>query len=137
MAVQMSVAPSLALLTLIKTREGERIEIIKSVATRWKDIAVLFDFDATGKALQQIEAGRGSEGAESCCRAMFQLWLEGKGAKPVSWATLLKVLEDSLFTALVTQVKATLSCEFQCKCSGMLYSITCPSIAFMVALCIA
>ena len=31
-AVQMSVAPSLALLTLIKTREGERIEIIKSVA---------------------------------------------------------------------------------------------------------
>ena len=116
MAVELSSVPSLTLLTQMKTREGEKIEIINKVASKWKYIGVLLDFDKVGLTLQQIEADRGHEGVESCCRAMFQHWLEGNGVQPVSWATLLEILEDCLFTELAERIKAALTYEFQCEC---------------------
>ena len=64
----------------------------------------LLDFDATGKTLQQIEADKKNEGVESCCQAMFQYWLEGNGVQPVSWNTLLEILDDCYFQDLVKQI---------------------------------
>ena len=118
-AVELSSVPSLTLLTQIKTREGEKIEVIKAVAPRWKDVGCLLDFDAIGKTLQQIQADNGHEGVESCCRVMFQHWLEGNGVQPVTWATLLEILEDCFFTKLAERIKASLTYEFQCECMCM------------------
>ena len=71
----------------------------------------LLDFDATGKTLQQIEADRSHEGVESCCLTMFQHWLEGNGVQPVSWDTLLEILEDCYFQDLAKQITAIINTQ--------------------------
>ena len=97
--------PSLAQLRVIKTSGGSKIEIIKTVAPKWRDIGDLLDFDKKGETLQQIEADKKNEGVESCCRAMFQYWLQGNG-KPASWTTLLEILDDCHFPDLVAKLRS-------------------------------
>jgi hypothetical protein len=109
--------PRLALLGKLTTRDGQRIEIIKTIAPRWQDIAVHLDFDPTGLTLRQIQADEGGKGVKSCCRAMFQYWLEGNGRKPVSWDTLLEILEDCNYGALAAQIKSTLQEPNWCETS--------------------
>ena len=65
------------------------------------------DFDATGKKLQQIQADE--HDVEQRCQAMFQHWLEGNGVEPVSWNTLIEILEDCKFGALANNVTKHLS----------------------------
>ena len=90
---------------MLRISGGGKIEIIKTVSPRWKDVGDLLDFDPTGTKLEEIQANKGGEGVGACCRAMFQFWLEGNGVKPVSWATLLTVLRDSNFPTLADQVE--------------------------------
>ena len=107
--------PSLAALRLMKTPDGRRIEIIKTVAPMWWAVGDLLDFDRSGKTMDTIygeEYQRGGE--EAVCRKMFQLWLDGKGRKPVSWATLLDIMEDSPFKELAQIVRMALTYEFEC-----------------------
>jgi hypothetical protein len=39
---------------------------------------------------------------------MFQHWLKGNGKRPVSWKTLLEILEDCHFGNLAAQVRTAL-----------------------------
>ena len=103
-----SVPLGLAQLKVLRTPDRMKIETIKTVSSRWKDIGDLLNFDPIGAKLSQIEADKGKEGVEACTRAMFQYWLEGNGVRPVSWATLLDILEDSHFTALADQLRKAL-----------------------------
>jgi hypothetical protein len=98
----------MAQLKVLRTPDGKKIETIKKICGRWKDVGDLLDFDPTGATLNQIQADRWGEGVESCCRAMFQLWLEGNGRQPASWATLLRVLRDSDFNALAADLEKAL-----------------------------
>ena len=98
-------APRLAQLKVMRTKDGQKVEIIKSVAHRWKDVGTLLDFDPTGNQLNLIEADKVKEGPVSCCQFMFQYWLEGNGVKPVTWDKLIEILEDSNFVTLAEQVK--------------------------------
>ena len=107
----LSTSPRLAQLKVMKTPDGEKITIIKRVAPSWRDIGDLLDFDAKGDTITKIEADEGHKGVESCCRCMFQHWLEGNGVQPPSWATLLEILEDCHFNALAAQVKNILSAD--------------------------
>ena len=56
--IQLSSAPRLALLKMIEAKDGKKIEIIKTVAPRWKDVGDLLDFDETGETLKEIEADK-------------------------------------------------------------------------------
>ena len=114
MVVELFSPPSLARLRLLKTMSGKKIKIIDMVAPRWKYVGDLMNFDQTGETLDQIQKREASE--ESRCRKMFQLWLEGKGVKPVSWATVLAILEDSDLKELAYDIKSFLTYEFQCMC---------------------
>ena len=107
----LSSAPRLAQLRVMRTPDGQKIEVVKTVASQWMDIGDLLDFDASGETLQRIQADEGQKGVESCCRSMFQYWLQGNGVKPVSWATLLEILADSHFIGLVAQVKTALASQ--------------------------
>ena len=101
------VAPPIRLahLQLLKATNGDKIEIIKIISPKWKDIGTLLDFDQTGATLNQIQANEGAKGVEACCRAMLQYWLEGKGKQPATWTTLLGVLQDSNFQELARRLK--------------------------------
>ena len=101
----LSSAPRLAQLRVLRTADGQKIEIVKTVASQWRDIGDLLDFDASGETLQKIQADEGQRGVESCCRSMFQHWLQGNGMQPASWATLLEILADSQFAALGADIR--------------------------------
>ncbi|CAI8045854.1 hypothetical protein GBAR_LOCUS25353 [Geodia barretti] len=87
--------PSLRDLTVFKTRSGEKIEIIKSLAPEWKSFGVHLNFDDMGSQLSLIEAQHGQSNPQSCCRDMMIHWLLGNGEGPTTWRTLLALLEDS------------------------------------------
>ncbi|CAI8022598.1 hypothetical protein GBAR_LOCUS13255 [Geodia barretti] len=86
--------PSLRDLTVFKTRSGEKIEIIKSLAPEWKSFGVHLNFDDMGSQLSLIEAQHGQSNPQSCCRDMMIHWLLGNGEGPTTWRTLLALLED-------------------------------------------
>ena len=90
-------------LNLLNTSGGS---IIQTVASRWKQIGYQLGLDAV--AIEAIEADRMYD-RESCCRAMFQYWLEGNGIQPVSWDTLIRILRDCHFNALATEVASTIN----------------------------
>ena len=107
----LSSAPRLAQLRVMRTADGQKIQIVKTVASQWRDIGDLLDFDASGETLQQIQADEGQRGVESCCRSMFQHWLQGNGVRPASWPTLLEILEDSQFVSLAADVRRHLTSQ--------------------------
>ena len=43
--------------------------------------------------------------AEDINMSVFRLWVKGKGLKPVSWATLVDVLQDIGLNTLATDIK--------------------------------
>ena len=108
---ELSSAPRLAQLRVMRTADGQKIEIVKTVATKWRDVGVLLDFDAKGDTLDRIKADWVHEGVESCSQSMFQHWLQENGVRPASWTTLLVILEDSRFVSLAADVRRHLTSQ--------------------------
>ena len=48
--------PTMAQLMRLKTTEGRKVEIIKMIATDWKEFGFLMDLDPEGKQVATIEA---------------------------------------------------------------------------------
>ena len=80
---------------------------MKKVSPGWYDLGVLMDFDDSGTKLDIIRESYHNNPV-SCCRAMFQHWLNGNGRKPTSWRTLIELLEDSDQTVLAGEVRNAL-----------------------------
>ena len=99
--------PTLAQLTIMKTKRGEKIKIIESVAPQWKELGDLLDFDPEGRTLELIEANNQLKGLVACCREMFVMWLKGKG-REVTWEELIELLEDIDQSELARKVKTAL-----------------------------
>lgn len=95
---------------MLKTDYGERIEIIKSLAPDWKAFGILLNFDDRGSQLSLIEAKQGYRDPYACCREMMIHWLLGNGDQPVSWRTLLTLLEDGERATLAEQIRQVLTC---------------------------
>ena len=100
--------PSLAKLLVLKTHGGKKIRIIKRVATFWRQLGFLMDFDEIGTQLDIIEKNNPSN-AEACCQAMFQHWVKGNGVKPCSWRKLIELLDDCDQEVLAKEIQTALS----------------------------
>ena len=94
----------------MRTPDRLKVEIIKHVAPRWRDVGLLLDFDPTGNPLNLIQSKE--QGPLPCCQALFQYWLEGNGVKPITWGKLVEILEDSDFVTLADQVKLAISAHY-------------------------
>ena len=101
-------APRICQLSVLRSPQGKKIEIIKAVASKWRTIGYQLDFDYSGETIQRIEADEGQKGVEACCQCMFQYWLKGNGVQPAVWDTLLRILEDCHCNNLTLQVKTAL-----------------------------
>ena len=97
--------PSIAQLMRLKTAEGEKVEIIKSLTPQWRQLGLLMDFDDEGRTVDLIKAEYQSEGQTVCCQEVFKLWLRGPDA---TWGNLIELLIDCEQTALAEQVKDAL-----------------------------
>ena len=93
---------------MLKTAEGKRIKIIETVASKWKTLGFLLEFDEFGAKLDAIKVKNNNDPQE-CCSEMFQLWLKGSGVRPCSWRKLIELLEDCDFEVLAGQVNSVFS----------------------------
>ena len=103
-----SAAPRIAQLSILQMPDGQKIKIIQTVSANWRKVGQLLDFDSTGQQLQVIDSRERGD-PEKCCLAMFRYWLEGNGKQPVSWNTLIEILEDGDFRNLAHEVKCATS----------------------------
>ena len=99
------------LLSNLKSKSGERINIINKVSPRWSEFAVQLDFDNDGTTMQMIRE-RCYPDPEDCCKEMMREWLSGKGRQPVTWELLVEILKDCELEVLAKQVE-----EAVCTCA--------------------
>ena len=94
---------TMANLTSLKTAEGGNLEIIETVAPKWKTVGYLMDFDPDGRKVDVIEANYAhrQNGVVTCCQEIFKLWLRGKDA---TWKKLNEILNSSGHKVLAEQV---------------------------------
>ena len=86
------------------TESGEKINVIKLMASHWKEFGTLLDFDNFGATLANIERKRHFD-PEACCEEMMERWLKGKGRQPASRELLVELLQDCELTVLAEQVE--------------------------------
>ena len=96
--------PTLAKLSLLKSADGKKIQIIKRVAPSWRNLGILLDFDSNGTELAIIDKKHHGD-PESCCQAMFQCWLNGSGRGPHTWRTLIELIKDCDMEVLAIEVE--------------------------------
>ena len=96
--------PTIKQLTLLKSSCGQRLEIIKTIAPKWKKFGIHFDFDEQGHTLDIIGKNHSLDSTE-CCTEMMKKWLEGMGRQPATWATLIELLKDAEYNDLAHQVE--------------------------------
>ena len=72
----------MAQLMRLKTTEGRKVEIIKTIAADWEHFGFLMDLDPEGKQIATIEAENAHKrnGLFICCQEIFMLWLQRPGA---------------------------------------------------------
>ena len=92
---------------LLKTSSGGKIKIINRLAPNWNIIGILLAFDDEGTQVATIDQKHRGDPV-ACCQAMFQHWLSGNGCKPLSWRTLIELLEDSDQEVLAGEVRNVL-----------------------------
>ena len=71
---------------------------------RYDDFGILLLEDDNGDRIEAI-ARELHERAEEIIMRIFRLWAKGKGLKPVSWATLVSVLQEVGLMALAEDIQ--------------------------------
>ena len=96
--------PTLLQLTHMVTPSGKEVKIIQNIVAKWEAVGIHFNFDPTGYTIDLIDA-RHSSKPMACCTDMMKMWLGGRGRKPTSWPTLVKVLRNAEFYVLADEVE--------------------------------
>ena len=96
-----------------KTREcvnkkGDSIDIIDEVGTKYQMFGILLLEDKTGAHVRSL-IKKYHEDSESINLEIVQEWLQGRGAKPVSWRTLTRILKAVKLNVLAQDITDTLS----------------------------
>ena len=90
--VLLSDKPILPMLISFKCKNGEKINVLEKIGVKYFDFGVLLLNDKDGCKVSAIEYKNMRE-AKSILTDIVKLWLQGVG-RPVSWKTLVEVLED-------------------------------------------
>ena len=93
---------------LIRFRTGtKRVNILTEIGCKYEDFGILLLQDDSGANIEAIvKKHRGND--RDINREIVREWLEGRGAKPVSWRTLVDILNDIGMKMLATDITNTL-----------------------------
>ena len=69
---------------------GKTVRFIKAVEGEWRRLADLLELEDTVDAIIETALGK----SDKACRQVMVTWLKGAHRTPVTWATLLKVLDE-------------------------------------------
>ena len=84
-----------------------RLNIFEKIGSKYEDFGILLLEDEEGEKVKAIEKEQRGE-AVSINREIFREWLRRRGATPVSWRTLVNVLNDVGLKTLATDITNTL-----------------------------
>ena len=107
-------APTLPKLTHFKLPEekygsGESINVLQEIGDDFQKFGTLLLNDEIGHEVDSIVSKNLENGHESINRDIVKKWLVGKGKQPVTWETLIGVLEDMKHLTLVQKIKNTIN----------------------------
>ena len=81
--------------------------MVAQVGTAYSKMGVFLLKDQTGVVVQAME-NEHMRDAEKINMAIFSQWLQGKGAQPVAWSTLIGVLRKIGLSALADDIEGGL-----------------------------
>ena len=93
-------------LDLLKSK-GKTVRVMERTAAKWERVATRLYFG--GHDISSIKKDPTCLSPEDACRKVFTEWLDGKGRKPVSWGTLIEVLEEAQIGELAKDIETILS----------------------------
>ena len=95
--------PKLGELLSFKGKE-KTFNLAIQVAAGYSNLGVFLLNDETGAIVQALE-NEHNKNAEKINTAIFREWLQGKGAQPVAWSTLIDVLRKIGLGALAGDIE--------------------------------
>lgn len=84
-----------------------RFKLAQGVGDKYFTFGILLLDDKTGARIGAIEREK-MKNAKEINLQVFGEWVQGEGKNPVSWKTLISVLEDCELNQLATSIKANL-----------------------------
>ena len=84
---------------------GGKVNLAEKIGVNYYEFGVLLLEDDDGDQIAAIEKEQGKS-ASDINREVFRLWLKGKGKQPVTWATLVAVLQDIGLVKLARDIEA-------------------------------
>ena len=100
--------PTLLELLCFDSKTRECVNIIDEVGVKYQMFGILLLEDKTGAHVRSL-IKKHHEDSESINLEIVQEWLQGRGAKPVSWRTLTRILKAVKLTVLAQDITDTLS----------------------------
>ena len=100
--------PTLLELLCFDSKTRECVNIIDEVGAKYQMFGILLLEDKTGAHVRSLVT-KHSKDCESINLEVVQEWLQGRGAKPVSWRTLTRILKAVKLTVLAQDITDTLS----------------------------
>lgn len=85
-----------------------KVNLAEKIGVKYTEFGILLLDDTDGSKISAIERELGRNASDINCN-IFQLWLQGKGKQPVSWATLIAVLRDIDMNELAKNIEDTLT----------------------------
>ena len=85
-----------------------KVNLAREISTHYKNFGILLLNDDNGDRTDAIVV-EFREKAEDINAKIFQLWVKGEGLQPVSWATLVGVLEDIGLNILARDIEHAVS----------------------------
>ena len=100
--------PTLLELLSFDTKRGDNIDIIDEVGDKYLKFGIFLLENKTGAHVRSLVT-KHSKDCESINMEIVEEWLQGRGAKPVSWKTLTRILKAVKLTVLAQDIIDTLS----------------------------
>ena len=100
--------PTLPELLCFNSKTRGYISIIDEVGAEYQIFGILLLEDKTGAYVQSLIKNHPHD-SKSINLDIVQEWLQGRGAKPVSWRTLTRILKAVKLTVLAQDIIDTLS----------------------------
>ena len=98
--------PTLPKLTSLRTSSGT-INVAEQIGVKYKTLSIQLLEDTTGAITDAIE-NECHRNAANINTKIFERWIRGQGKKPISWATLIKVLRDIQLSELAQEIEHNL-----------------------------
>ena len=102
--------PTLEELLYFPTVSGATINITEKVGTDYTDLGIFLLKDEDGVKVEQIKSDCRDKSA-AIVREILTRWVRGQGRKPVTWKTLIEVLNIIKLSELASSIQTALSSQ--------------------------